>query len=34
MGIFGATHGWGESLSYNDETWHSYILPKADPKNI
>ena len=21
-------------ISYNDETWHSYILPKEDPKNI
>ena len=21
-------------ISYNDETWHSYTLPKQDPKNI
>ena len=21
-------------LSYNDETWHSYTLPKEDPENI
>ena len=21
-------------ISYNDETWHSYTLPKEDPKNI
>ena len=20
--------------TYNDETWHSYTLPKEDPKNI
>ena len=20
-------------ISYNDETWHSYTLPKKDPKN-
>ena len=22
------------NLSYNDETWHSYILTQEDPKNI
>ena len=21
-------------ISYNDETWHSYTLPKKDPKNV
>ena len=21
-------------MSYNDETWHSYALPKEDTKNI
>ena len=21
-------------ISYNDGTWHSYTLPKEDPKNI
>ena len=21
-------------ISYNDETWHSYTLPKKDPKNL
>ena len=21
-------------ISYNDETWNSYTLPKEDPKNI
>ena len=21
-------------ISYNDETWHSYTLPKEDPKNL
>ena len=21
-------------ISYNDETWHSYALPKENPKNI
>ena len=45
MSFFGAAHGWGAGkkvppplhlphTSYNDETWHSYILPKEDPKNI
>ena len=42
MGIFGAAHGWNgkplppslnlSHISYNDETWHSYALPKEDPK--
>ena len=41
MGFFGAAHGWGallpkicDNLSYNDESWHSYILHREDPKNI
>ena len=42
MGIFGAADGWGGGpplskichTSYNDETWHSYTLPKEDPKNM
>ena len=42
MGLFGATYRFGGSkkapknlshISYNDETWHSYALPK-DPTNI
>ena len=40
MGLFGAAHRWGvggeergqKGPCYNDETWHSYILPKEDPK--
>ena len=31
MGIFRAALS---HISYNDETWHSYTLPKEDPKNI
>ena len=35
MGFFGAAHGWGGPFwPYNDETWHSYTLPKEDPKNV
>ena len=46
MGSFGAAHGCGggggpegkksPSLTYfyKDETWHSYALPREDPKNI
>ena len=44
MGIFGASREWGGNkkaalpkfchTSYNDETSHSYTLPKEDPKNI
>ena len=39
MGFFGGAHGWGVKqnllhISYNDETWHSYTLPKNNPKNI
>ena len=45
MGLFGSTHGWWEvqkgsapynpsHISYNDETWHRYTLPKKAPKNI
>ena len=39
MGILGAAHGWGgknnlSHISYNDETWHSYSLPKEDSKTI
>ena len=45
MGLSGAAHGWGwqkalpsltsvtHTLSYIDETWHSYALLKEDPKN-
>ena len=36
IGLFGAGHGASENLSYisqNDETWHSYTLPKYDPKD-
>ena len=35
MGFFGAAHGCGgylSHISYNDETWHSYTLPKEGPK--
>ena len=44
MSLSGAVYGWTaknkpppKNLSHtfrNDETWHSYILPKEDPKNI
>ena len=45
MDFFGAAHGWvvGQKspplrnlshISYNDEIWQSYTLPKEDPKNI
>ena len=45
MSFFGAAQGWGEGkkappplnlshISYNDENWHNYTLPKEDPKNI
>ena len=39
MGILGAAHGGGgknnlSHISYNDETWHSYSLPKKYPKYI
>ena len=40
MGFSGAAHGWGgggggvAKSPYNDETWHSYTLPKEDRKNI
>ena len=43
MGLFGAAQRWGgerpppENLSYipyNDETWHSYTLPKEGPENM
>ena len=45
MGIFGAPHRWWRAkkgppplnlsqISYNNETWHSYTLPKDDSKNI
>ena len=43
MSLFGAAHGWRGAksplslksvhISYNDETWYSYTLPKEDPKN-
>ena len=29
-GLFPKTY----HISFNDETWHSYTLPKKDPKNI
>ena len=29
IGFFGPPH-----ISYNDETWYSYTLPKEDPKNV
>ena len=32
-GFFGAAHRIGEG-AYNDETWHSYTLPKEDRKSI
>ena len=42
MGLFGAAHGWEgflaflaknlSHISYKDETWQSYTLPKEDPK--
>ena len=40
MDIFWAAHGLFAPvpkichISYNDEIWHSYTLPKKDPKNI
>ena len=45
MGLFGAAQGWwGQKgslpkiclshISCKNETWHSYTLPKVDPKNI
>ena len=30
MGLFGAF----SHISYNDKTWHSYTLPKEDPKTL
>ena len=43
MDLFGSAHGGREAKRppslksvtniYNDETWHSYTLPKQDPKN-
>ena len=41
MDLFEAAHGWGAKrppplnlshISYKDETWHSYTLPKEDQK--
>ena len=32
MGLFGAAPKNPSHISYNDETWHSYTLPKKDPK--
>ena len=26
--------GGGSYISYNDDTWHNFTLPKEDPKNI
>ena len=42
MAFLGAANGGGgggeergqKGPCYNDETWHSYILPKEDPENI
>ena len=44
MGFFGAAREWRGAkrpplpkifhISYNDETWHSYTLPKENPKTI
>ena len=43
MGLLGTANRWqGEGpppqnlshISYNEETWHSYTLPKEDLKNI
>ena len=41
MDFLGAGHGWGGRgggnplhISYNNETWHSYTLPKEDSKNV
>ena len=34
MGFFGAAHGWGGGGSFKDETWHTYTLPKEDPKDV
>ena len=35
MGLFGAAHRCRNlsHISYIDETWHSYTLPKEDKKN-
>ena len=37
MGLFGTAHADGgpknlSHISYNDETWHSYTLPKENTK--
>ena len=43
MEFFGAAHAGGgkappaknlSDISYNNETWHTYILPKEDSKDI
>ena len=34
MGFYGPPLPKICHISYNDETWHSYTLPKEDPKNI
>ena len=34
-GLFCAAHRWGGAKrSRDDETWHSYTLPKEDPRNM
>ena len=33
MGFFGADFSNLSHISYIDETWHSYTLPKEDPQN-
>ena len=32
--LFGSPSLKSATHSYNDETWHSYTLPKEDPKNV
>ena len=42
LGVGGGRGGWGQKVPLpkichtflQDETWHSYVLPKEDPKNI
>ena len=37
MGLSRSAHGWGAKrpdISYKDETWYSYTLPKEDPEYI
>ena len=36
MGLFSVASGWGNQnlpcISYSDEIWHTYTLPKKDQK--